>query len=262
MSHLFRIHIFLLCILLLAGAANLYGYDSSNLNERLQAANEQYSKGNYSEAIASYRSMTAEYGFSAEILHNLANSYAADGQYGLAILHYLRGLRLSPGDNDLQGDLEMTRKNIGIFTEDYNFKEKVLYLFDLNQWCLLALAGYVILTFLAIVYYTLKNFRIAPKLSLITAAFICVCLTGAMQQKNLWSGGIIVMPEIRLLMSPFPTASPRGLIEEGAIVVPEKKHGEYIYVSDRRGRSGWIRSEAYRQINTSAITYSQADAGQ
>lgn len=234
-----------------------------SIEERLHDANEAYSDSRYAEAIAGYKAIIAEFGFSADLLYNLGNSFSQKGESGLAILQYLRALQLSPGDSDIQGNLDLTRKNSGLFEDIPTLKEKIFDTFDMNQWALIALTSYLLITALLAINnrYPLKKGGKIGGCLLLTATIAISC-TGIFQQRALWHSAVITTPDIRLLMSPFESASSLGAIQEGSMVFSEKTHGNYKYVRDRKGRSGWIPATSLESINVPYTTYSQVDVAQ
>ncbi len=249
-----------LCIPLASPIVN--ASEDSALERQLENANEAYASGKYEEAIPKYREIIARYGFSPEVLHNLGNSYAGAKQHGLAILHYLRGLSLAPGDDDLQGSLEMVRKNSGLFESEKTPFEKFIHLFDMNQWTLAVLLVYVALTFLLFVHLFFPIKKGVFALCGIHLLLIAVCIIGAAQQYTRWSGGVVIKSSVRLLMSPFPSALSQGILDEGSRVYSEKVHGKYHYIKDEKGRNGWVESTAFRTIKASHLKYSLDNAEQ
>ncbi len=221
-----------------------------------EEAMQHYSKGDYTTAITDYRSILGTQGLSPQVLHNLANCYAALDQNGKAILTYLRALRLAPSDEDIQGDLNSLRKDMGLFDAEQTFFEKVFSHFDMNQWLLLALCFYILLTLVALAHLLLKKSKwLRPCLAL-CLAISCICLFGAWEQRILWQSGVIISPQTKILMSPFASAASLGTLQEGTIVKEDKMHNGYLYLEDTKGRAGWVAQENYEQINTSSSSYS------
>lgn len=64
----------------------------------VSAADSAYSKGNYAEAVKLYSSVAESEGMSSELLYNLGNAYAKSGDYGHALVNFLRALRLDPSN--------------------------------------------------------------------------------------------------------------------------------------------------------------------
>lgn len=62
-------------------------------------ADSAYSQGDYSRAILLYDSIARQKGVSSELLYNLGNAYARGGDYGNAMVSYLRALRIDPSNS-------------------------------------------------------------------------------------------------------------------------------------------------------------------
>ncbi len=239
-----------------------YAVENSTVAMELEIANEAYAAGRYEEAIGKYRNIIGKYGFSPEVLHNLGNSYSGTKQYGQAILQYLRGLSLAPGNDDLEGSLEMARKSQGLFAHEESLLESFTDLFDMNQWTLAALVCYVGITLSLLCHLIFSWKKGLISICGVLLLLLCMCLFGTVQQYSRWSGAVVVKPGVRLLMSPFPTALSQGILDEGSLVYTEKKHGKYHFVRDEKKRSGWVESASFAQIRASHLTYSLNSAGQ
>lgn len=251
-----KLFLLILLIVLCTPAAGVCRTENS-LSQRFESANQKFTGSLFAEAISEYEGITAEAGLSSNVLHNLGNSYAATGQNGLAMLSYYRGLRLSPGDDDLKASIDLLKENIGLFEEETTLKEQLLGYYTLNQWAYIALGGYVALTMFLLFNYFYPVKRGLKRGSLLLATLICLSCLGAYQQFGLWKAGVVISPESRVLISPFPDAASQGILKEGSMVYPQKQHGSFTYILDDKGRSGWISSEAFKQINTHHLTYSQ-----
>ena len=245
----------------LAGTAAV-AVDTLELSEGLHDANQHFVEGNYDEAVAVYTRLIGQYGLSPELLHNLGNSYAEDEQYGSAVLHYLRGLRIDPGNDALEADLAKIREEIGLFDQPLPLHKRVVTFYDMNQWLIGALVGYALLTLILALRQRLAMGKAIVPLSLLLTAIICVCGLAAWQQHHNWNGAVIIKADTHLLLSPFASASSSGKLLPGAVVYGEKNHDGYIYVRDTRGRSGWIPAPSLAPINTSSLTYSHGSAEQ
>src|SRR5450631_2622720 len=64
-------------------------------------------------------------GYSAAGLYNLANSYARAGKPGMAILNYERASLLSPGDADVQANLQLVRASAHLPSETPDALDRV-----------------------------------------------------------------------------------------------------------------------------------------
>ena len=213
---------------------------------QFREAAQAYSRGEYTVAIQQLEAL-ARNGVSASLLYNLGNSYAQAGQSGKAILNYERASRLASGDSDIDGNLELVRKEKGLFQEEQSVRQRLVGLLELNQWTGLAA---IALLFFGVVL--LLPLGVKQSSRYVTAA-VCLLLTitaisGAVGQYRHWHDGVVVAQDARLRVSPFASAASIGTIQEGRLVRPGKSHGNYFLVEDETGRSGWLAAEAFELI--------------
>lgn len=170
----------LLTILLLSATAVLAGKVEDNL---FQEANEAYSRGDYDQAISKYLKITETAGYSTSVLYNLANSFAQNGQTGRAILNYERALRLSPSDSDISGNLQLVKKENGLFPKESSRVERFFQLLSLNQWTSLIVLALVLVT--TYLLATMK-YQFSRQLN-IGVGTSCSC-SSVWQPREPWSG--------------------------------------------------------------------------
>ena len=93
-------------------------------------ANSRYERGEFAEAAQQYEDLLANgYGDTA-LYYNLGNSYLQGGDFGRAILNYLRAEELSPRNPDVRANLDRARSMTldQIETERDSLVESVSYL--------------------------------------------------------------------------------------------------------------------------------------
>lgn len=215
---------------------------------RFHDAVSAYTKGDYKKAIEGFNSLTME-GISSSLLYNLGNSYAQAGQIGRAILNYERALRLAPGDSDIRGNLELVRKEKGLFQEEQSFGQRFVALLGLNQWIAVAAIAFVVFAGILLLPFwgRLKRssrYGIASASLLITAT----ACSGIIGQYQYWHDGVVVVADARLRVSPFESAASVGTIQEGRLLHPGKIHNNFVLVVDEAGRSGWLAADAFESI--------------
>jgi tetratricopeptide (TPR) repeat protein len=220
-----------------------------------QQGNTLYGQGKYGQALDIYTRIIAEYGMSGPLLYNLANCYAQTGQIGQAIVNYERALRLSPGDSDSKGNLDLLRKNQGLFQDEVPLAHRLGSLLTFDQWTTLAALLYFLITLNNLIDLRLssgKNMRRwVGGLSLL---LLILAFAGALFQYRQMDEAVVTGNDTRLLLSPFPTASPVGTLQEGRIVHFLTKHGNYSQVEDETGRSGWVESNAIESIIEAGVS--------
>lgn len=78
-------------------------------DEIVARGNEAYQEGDYRAAIEAYEAVIEAGYRSAGLEYNLGNAYFKAGELGRSILHWERARVLSPGDPDIQANLELAR---------------------------------------------------------------------------------------------------------------------------------------------------------
>ncbi len=236
------------CFFLLCISQIVWAGENRDKLDQFQHAGSAYSMGDYKTAIEEFESLIRT-GMSAPLLYNLANSYAQDGQSGKAILNYERALRLTPGDSDIRGNLELLRKEQGLFQEEKSFAQSFVTFLGLNQWTGLAVTAFVL--FAAVLLFPVSvGLKRIPRF---VAATTCLLVTtvsifAAVVRYQHWHDGVVVVEDARLRVSPFASAASIGTIQEGRVLHMGKEHGNFFLVEDETGRSGWITADAFESI--------------
>lgn len=83
-------------------------------------ADSAYMAKEYSKAINLYETIAETEGTSAALLFNLGNAYYQEGDYGNAMLCWLRAKRLDPGNKEINSNLRYLRSRV----EDSNKAEQ------------------------------------------------------------------------------------------------------------------------------------------
>ena len=211
--------------------------------------NEAYSKGDFSAAIEHYEQLTATSGYGSGVLFNLANSYAQSGQTGKAILNYERALRLAPTNSDIQSNLQLIKKESGLFPREYSWSEHFFQLLNLDQWTMSALFFLAAISVFQVISLK-QRFSILVRWFVTTAClmFFILSLSGVFFRHPHWQPSVVTDADSRLLLSPFSSSASTGSIQQGRLVYPEKTHDGFNYVTDETGRKGWIASSSIESV--------------
>ncbi len=233
--------VFLLIITVLAVWPTLAGA-AAPARQLFQQGNEAYSRGEYQAAIGDYLGIARQYGVSASLLYNLANSYAADGRTGKAVVNALRALRLDPGNEDIRATLEQVRKDKGLYRQSRPLYERFADLLAPKQWTLMAAVALFLFSLAYLATFFVDN---TPRVVGRGVMFCClgvllVSVPAAVFQYRTWNDAVVTAADARLLISPFASAGSSGTIREGRLVRPVKSHGNFLLVTDENGRSGWL----------------------
>lgn len=75
-------------------------------------ANEQYAKGDFTEAATSYQHLIDSGYHSPELYYNLGNAYYKLNELPSAILFYEKAHKIRPGDEDIKVNLQLANSKI------------------------------------------------------------------------------------------------------------------------------------------------------
>ena len=214
-----------LCFLLIFSVAKA--------DDDLSAANSTYAGGDYEKAAGLFQKIVDQRGFSAPLCFNLANAEARAGHAGLALLNYERARYLAPADTEIDHNLQLERKKLGLKPNSYRWWEIMFRSIDWSVWMGCIAAG-LVLIFLAIVgfsYLTVLSARTKIPQPVLRTAFrlvlfigIPLCLLlGFIELSTLGfnqriDGVIVASKSAIVLVSPFDTSDRRGVIAEGEVV--------------------------------------------
>ena len=222
--------------------------------------NQAYSQGRYEDAIAHYRAAAEAEGVSASLLFNLANAYQQQGNAGQAVLNYERALALVPGNADIQANLQRLRKDMGLYREAEPIWVRFFEALSLNAWTLLASGAFFavgllfllrgVLPFLTKQGEAEKPFAFLPFRTVISLLLVvmAVSLTGVWTQFENLNRAVVTQPDARLLISPFESAESIAPIKEGRVVEILKDFGDFSYVREANGQTGWISKKSAQPI--------------
>lgn len=218
-----------------------------------ESANEAYSRGEYQGAIDRYQQIIKTAGYSPPVLYNLANSYAQTGQTGRAVLNYERGLRLSPTNSDILGNLELLRKERGLFPKEPGGAERFFGLLTVDQWATLVMISLLLLSLflLASLRYRFTR-QLTIGVTATSSLLFCLAVSGILFRYPFYNPSVVIASEVKLSVSPFALSATSGSLQEGRLVYPKKQHGDFSYVVDETERKGWVPSRVLEAVCTAA----------
>lgn len=254
-SMLYRLHlryIYLMCIFL-SLVLPLNAVTSKD-------AEQNYRKGNYQQAINDYKELLKQ-GASADIFYNLGNAYYRSGNLTQAILNYERASLLSPGNEDINFNLEFARsKTIDKIVPKgemfyITWYKSIRSLVSIDSWAYISLIS-IALAFISVLIYLFSSAISFQKLGFFSSIFLFVLFllsfVFAFQQKSAMQkrhGAIIMVPSVNVKKSPSFNGLDGFVLHEGTrvdIVDEDIKGWVEVQVSD--GRSGWVPIDKLEKI--------------
>ncbi|XCN75111.1 MAG: tetratricopeptide repeat protein [Candidatus Electrothrix aestuarii] len=240
-----------LCCLLLSVGARADDQNKQAAVALFEQANILSTQGKFQQAIEQYSGLIDKYGVSASLLYNLANTYAAAGQIGPAILNYERALHLSPGDADIQGNLAQVRKDAGLYQEEQSIFRHFVELLGADQWLMIAGCAFLCLgvsVLLATLVAEKKKRGLLQWGATCTLLVVILTLPPAFFRYQDWNVGVVLTEDAHLVISPFADATPAGDIKAGRLIQVEREHGDYVLVKTDNGKSGWLAKDCFALV--------------
>lgn len=225
-----------------------------------ERANEQYTQGNYDEAVKLYiaqlsdTTVTLSDRSKAYVLYNLGDAYFRQNELAKSILSYERALRLAPDFDLARQNLEFAQSRIVDNIEDKSnfflrqWINNFRHLLTTGTWMWLSIALFVLaLTALLVFFFAPSD--IARKLGFHTAwvALLLSAITLAFaarshSEQTDRSQAIVTQGIVNVKSSPDRSGTDLFVIHEGTKVQITDRVGEWleIHVGDN---IGWLRAD-------------------
>jgi tetratricopeptide (TPR) repeat protein len=210
--------------------------------------NRLYEEGKFAEAAAAYEKILQGGRSSPAVYFNLGNALFKSGRVGRAILNYRLAEQLAPRDPDIRANLKFARKSAddgGAQTADW--RQRLTGRLAINEWTLLAAgAPWLWFTLLA-----LGRWRPALKKALsgytgtlgVAAALLTFCLCLACYDRFEIRTAVVTVREAVVRYGPMNESQSCFTVRDGAELSVLDAQGDWIQVTDRSRRIGWVRRE-------------------
>jgi tetratricopeptide (TPR) repeat protein len=224
--------------------------------QALTSTTPEAAQGYYRQAIAGYEQLIAAGIHNAKLYYNLGNAYFRLNDLGHAILHYRRGLRLEPGNRQLQANLRYARSR-RIDQIDVSRERQHALLPQLFFWSdalsiptqgTLALVGYYLAWGCAFAHLVWR--RASLLWGLAGAAFFCLVFAGSTWLTQLQyaarQAGVIVAEEVVMRKGNGESYTPQlpQPLHAGTEFVVLEARGSWLAIQLDNGTSGWIRRDS------------------
>ncbi|HKK09962.1 MAG TPA: tetratricopeptide repeat protein [Bacteroidales bacterium] len=226
----------------------------------VDSANAAYTEGEYYKALSLYDSVYQMGYESASLYYNLGNSYFKTDDIANAILFYERALKLSPQDEDINGNLEMARqltldkieKVPELFYE--RWWQRMMNTFNMDGWATLFVISLSVF-FVALVFFILSKNVWIRKFSFYSGIIIFLVAGLSMifslkQQHEVMdeTDAIVFKPSVTVKASPDKKSVNLFVIHEGTKVYILDKLGNWYEIKIDNGSVGWIPQETVEVI--------------
>jgi tetratricopeptide (TPR) repeat protein len=220
---------------------------AENAAGAFDAANKLYGQNKFTEAASAYEQLLQSNRVSAATYFNLGNAWFKSGQIGRAIAAYRHAEQLAPRDPDIRANLQFARNQIQGPTLQVSRWEHWLKFLTINEWTALAAVAF----WLCLLLLVLIQFRPALKRALwnfvmltgVATVVLLVCLGLVLHDQYSNPLAIVISPDAVVHNSPFDESPNSFTAHDGAEFGVLDKKNNWLQVSDRRGRIGWLRRD-------------------
>lgn len=223
-------------------------------------ADTEYQKGNYQQAIRDYEEILKN-GESAEIYFNLGNAYYRTDNITKAVLNYERARLLSPGDDDINFNLQFARsKTIDKITPEsemffITWYKSLVNFTSVDNWAKTGILC-IVMALLLVLLYLFGPQLMLRKIGFFggLAFFVVFLLSNlfAFQQKQALdnrTGAIIISPSVNIKKTPAKNSADQFVLHEGTRVdIIDKGMTDWRCIRVGDGREGWIETKAIEEI--------------
>lgn len=235
---------------MLIGSVNLFA--QAQTEKVMKQAVEFYKAKKYEQAEKIYLDLVKEGYQGTSLYYNLGNTYFRDGKLGYAILYYNKALKLSPGDEDIQHNLDIanarTVDKIDVLPEFFLFQwwGTILSLFNLTGWTYITYIFFLLLLICIALYFLIKKQKI-QRTSFFTGIVVLVFLIFSIvftvvklnRELNI-KNGIVVTDIVTVKLSPDENSNDAFVIHEGLKVQLEDKVDNWVKIRLHDGKVGWV----------------------
>ncbi len=226
----------------------------------LKQANQDYTAGKYQDAVVKYQKLVNTGNIAGELYYNLANSYFRVGNYKSAILYYEKAKLLLPDNEDIEYNLNESRKyvkdQIEAIPEFFlaSWFNNFTNLFSEKTWSIISIFTFVIFL-LAIIIFLYSRSLVLRKLSfyigVLSILFSILAFTGASWQSDKIQNrhyGIIFSPSVTVKSAPNENGTELFIIHEGLKVEIKETSNGWTEIKLADGRVGWLPNQAVEVI--------------
>lgn len=223
---------------------------SADVPNSASAAEDAYSKGEYANALAIFDSLDRTYS-SASLLFNIGNCHMKLGDIPHAVLYYERAIRIQPGADDIQSNLDYARSKVVDRVSELpaltlgSLWDRLRGGKDLDQWARRSLWA-CLFTFLMAAGFVIVRKHLLRRTLLVAAVigFTTMVLSIGLAAYRLSevtdrSQAIIMQPKVDVRGEPRDGSTTVFVLHEGTKVSVLQEQNGWFEVKLSSGSVGW-----------------------
>ena len=234
--------------------------EAGNARDMLDSANHYYANGRYNEAIDFYEQILAQGKEAAGIYYNLGNAYYKTNRLAPAILNYERARLRDPGNEDIQYNLELARKQITDRVEQIpeffltRWFRQFINIFSSDQWAYISMGAFIVFLLLFSLYLYTRRLTVKKAsfwISLLAVALAVATYTFSLQQKQDVINSrqaIVFESKVTVRSSPDQSGTELFVIHQGTRVNLEDSVSGWYEIRLPDGSQGWLKRQMVEPI--------------
>ena len=216
-----------------------------------EEAKKAYDAGQFRQALDYYVSKLDPEHISPALLYNMGNCFHQLGDYPRALICYERARRLQPRNSDISGNLELTRKKLGlppkyIVESPADLLVEARDFLRLDEWLVACSAGLtLVLIALGLFVRRKSDFWRWPFYTGIAVTVVCAAaLIAKVSADDPAREAVVIVPDTPLYSLPSAESGrEKQRLNAGAEVLIEENRADWIRVRLENGDEGWVRSD-------------------
>jgi tetratricopeptide (TPR) repeat protein len=240
---------YLIALLFCAGSA---ASAIAQPNAEFAKANQEYARGNFKEAIASYEALVRADQWNANLFYDLGNAYFRTRDFGRAILNYERALAMDQHHPEATANLQIARDESRALEMQPTRLERYLQFASINQFSIAAAIAFWLGIF-GIVALIFARRRSAALMSLsILCLLVCAMAVWAIHTLDNSSKGralaIVTGNDVQARLATADTANSVLALPAGSEIKILSTRGDWMYAALPNDLRGWIQTKNAEQV--------------
>jgi hypothetical protein len=184
---------------------------------------------------------TAQSGYSAAALYNLANAYAREGKPGMAVLNYERASLLAPNDADIEANLRYVRASAQLPVAPRSSIERAMNLVSPRVLAWVGVLGVLVVGFCLLAGRFYSGYRwMRAGFTLLGVALMALPICNGVLLWPKLHAAVVITAAAPVRVSPVPMGDPLFTLAEAETVTMTAEHEGFVLVQTRAGKIGWI----------------------
>ncbi len=230
------------------------------LDKKFEEGNKYYQDGDYITAVSVYENILSQGYESSELYYNLGNSYFKVGKIGYAILNYEKSLKLAPGDEDAEYNLELAKARTVDKIKEVprlfilEWSDEFLSALSVHGWQIVVVALYVVFIFFIGLFLLGKSSSqqkagfILGTVSFVVLIAFSIILFASYNRETTSDYGVVVAETVPVKLSPDVKSNDAFVIHEGLKFSIEDDLQEWTKIRLPDGKVGWLQNKTFEEI--------------